>query len=385
MSQPKPKPAHVLFLFSDTGGGHRSASEAIIESLKLDYGGQISAEMVDIFKQYAPPPFAYTPALYPRMAYIPQVWRLGYHLSNGNRRVRAMTALLLPYIRRSARRLLREHPADMIVSVHPLSNGPFLRALGERHPPFLTVVTDMVSTHALWYHYKADKVLVPTAVALQRGLAYGLSPQQMEVVGLPVAQRFTQPPGNKAELRRELGWPQDRPVVLLVGGGEGMGPVERTAHAIDASGLKLGLVVIAGRNRGLQERLEGYAWRAPTKIYGFVREMPDFMRAADVLVTKAGPGTISELFIASLPMILYSRMPGQEDGNVAYVVNEGAGVWAPQPEQVVMALRSWLEHPERLERAAAACKRLARPDSSRQIARIIAETLGISTPARTTA
>src|SRR5512147_2777138 len=100
MSQQKPKQAHVLFLFSDTGGGHRSASEAIIESLRLDYGDQITCEMVDIFKQYAPPPFAFTPAIYPRMAYIPEVWRLGYHLSNGSRRTMAFTSLLLPYIRR---------------------------------------------------------------------------------------------------------------------------------------------------------------------------------------------------------------------------------------------------------------------------------------------
>jgi len=312
------------------------------------------------------------------MAYIPNVWRLGYHLSNGSRRTMAFTSLLLPYIRRSARRLIKEHPADLIVSVHPLSNGPFLRVLGDKgRPPFITVVTDMVTTHAFWYHRKADQILVPTPVAFQRGLSYGIAPHQMKIVGLPVAQRFTQPSEDRASLRQKLDWPQETPVVLLVGGGEGMGPVERTAHAIDASGLKLVLAVIAGRNHGLQERLEAYNWQIPVRIYGFVREMPDFMRAADVLVTKAGPGTISESFIAGLPMILYSRMPGQEDGNVAYVVNEGAGVWAPQPEQVVAALRSWLNFPERRERAAAACRRLARPDSSRQIAHIIAGHLGV--------
>jgi 1,2-diacylglycerol 3-beta-galactosyltransferase len=385
MSQPKTESAHVLFLFSDTGGGHRSASEAIIEALQLDYGDRITTEMVDIFTQYAPPPFEFAPAIYPRMAYIPEVWRLGYHLSNGTRRTRAFTSILMPYIRRSARRLLKEHPADIIVSVHPLSNGPFLRVLGDHRPPFITVVTDMVSTHAFWYHRKADKVLVPTQVAFQRGLGYGLSAGQMEVVGLPVAQRFTQPHDDKTQLRKKLGWRSDRPVVVLVGGGEGMGPLERTAHAIDASGLDLDLVVIAGRNRGLKERLEAYNWAVTARIYGFVREMPDFMCAADVLVTKAGPGTISESFIAGLPMILYSRMPGQEDGNVAYVVNEGAGIWAPQPDQVVTALYNWLQHPERRERAVAACKRLARPQSSRQIARIIADQLKIPAPASTKA
>jgi 1,2-diacylglycerol 3-beta-galactosyltransferase len=96
------------------------------------------------------------------------------------------------------------------------------------------------------------------------------------------------------------------------------------------------------------------------------------MRAADVLITKAGPGTISEAFIAGLPIILYSKVPGQEDGNVGYVVEEGAGVWAPEPEKVVAALWNWLEHPERLKKAAETAGRLARPDAARQIARLLA-------------
>ena len=92
------------------------------------------------------------------------------------------------------------------------------------------------------------------------------------------------------------------------------------------------------------------------------------MNAADVILTKAGPGTISEAFIAGLPMILYSKMPGQEDGNVDYVVDKGAGVWAPYPEQVVTTLRFWLDHPEARQDVADTSKSLARPDASLNIA-----------------
>jgi 1,2-diacylglycerol 3-beta-galactosyltransferase len=102
------------------------------------------------------------------------------------------------------------------------------------------------------------------------------------------------------------------------------------------------------------------------------------MRAADILVTKAGPGTISEALNAGLPMILYSRLPGQEDGNVTYVETEGAGVWAPHPEKIVATLRTWIEKPQEREHAAAACRRLARPQAARQIAHILADYVGIS-------
>lgn len=377
MTYTEPERPHVLFLFSDTGGGHRSAAEAIIEALNLDFPDRISTEMVDFFKEYAPPPFDLAPELYPPMSKIPDVWEFGYKLSDGQRRTRIFNNVMWPYVRRAAFRLLNEHPYDLLVSVHPVPVIPVGRALKPGSPPFITVVTDMVSTHAWWYNRRSDLVLVPTEIARQRGLTYGLRPDQIRVVGLPVAQRFCLPLGSRRLTRIRLGWPQHQPVILLLGGGDGMGPLYKVARAISDAHLNAALVIVTGRNQKLKTQLEAEEWSTPTFIYGFVREMPDFMRCADILLTKAGPGTISEAFITGLPMILYSRMPGQEDGNVSYVVSEGAGVWAPEPTRIIEVLRYWLEHPDEREKFALNCLRLAKPDASRLIARAIAEQLGV--------
>mgnify|MGYP000374445320 FL=1 len=169
MNHPAKKP-HILFLFSDTGGGHRSASEAIIEALQLEFGDQYTTQMVDIFKDYAPSPLKMLPAIYPRIVKAPRVWELGYHLSDGPMRASALSAGAWPYVRGSFRRLIAEHPSDLIVSVHSLANEPVLRALGAERPPFVTVVTDLVTTHATWYHRQADLCLVPTEAARRRAL-----------------------------------------------------------------------------------------------------------------------------------------------------------------------------------------------------------------------
>jgi 1,2-diacylglycerol 3-beta-galactosyltransferase len=220
--------------------------------------------------------------------------------------------------------------------------------------------------------------LVPTEIARQQGLAYGLRPDQIRVVGLPVAQRFCLSAGDRRLIRTRLGWPQDLSVILLIGGGDGMGPLAKVARAISDADLNTALVVVTGRNHKLKAQLEAEEWSMPTFIYGFVREMPGFMRSADVLLTKAGPGTISEAFIVGLPMILYSRMPGQEDGNVSYVVTEGAGVWAPEPAHIIDVLRNWLNHPDEREKVAVNCRRLAKPDASHMVARAIADLLGMT-------
>ncbi|MGB9585830.1 MAG: MGDG synthase family glycosyltransferase, partial [Anaerolineales bacterium] len=370
MTPPTPtNQAHILFLFSDTGGGHRSAAEAIIEALNLEAGNQITTEMVDIFKEYAPKPLDRLPELYPIMVRIPQAWGFGYYVSNGHRRARLITASAWPMVRRNIRRLVRTHPSDLIVSVHPLANAPVLRALGAHRPPFITVVTDLVTTHALWYHRRTDLCIVPTEEARQRAFLCGLRKDQVEVIGLPVAQRFCQEKLDKKQTRQQLGWELDLPTILLVGGSEGMGPMEKVAHTIDALPVPLALIIVCGRNQKLFDTFSNQSWNHPVKIYGFVHQMAEFMQAADILVTKAGPGTITEALNAALPMLLYSRLPGQEDGNVSFVVSQGAGFWTPTSDSLTQALLTWLAKPLEYHKAVENCKRIARPNAARDIAR----------------
>jgi 1,2-diacylglycerol 3-beta-galactosyltransferase len=372
------KKPHILFLFSDTGGGHRSASEAIIEALGLEFGAAFTTEMVDFFKEYAPIPFNKMPDLYPHLVKAPRLWGAGFYATDGRSQARVLTTAFWPYASRATRKLLDAHPSDIIVTTHYAANSFGLQALEKnRGRRFITVVTDPVSVHAFWFDKRADLILVPTEVARERAISYHMPPEKVHVVGQPVAERYCAPPGDKRALREKLGWQTEKMLVLLVGGGDGMGPMSANARAINESGLDLGLVIVAGRNERLKTELEALAWKVPAYIYGFTRELPDFMRAVDVLVTKAGPGTIAESLIAGLPMILNSRVRGQEDGNVTYVQRERVGVWAPTPERVVRTLAKWLNDPGKRLRFSANCRRAARPESARLIARFIASQAGL--------
>jgi 1,2-diacylglycerol 3-beta-galactosyltransferase len=377
-SDPYKKP-HIVFYFSDTGGGHRSAAEAIIEALQLEYADSFTVEMVDFFKDYAAGLFRRVPELYPEMVKARGLWEASFYATDGRARVRVIMATLWPGARAAARKLVRDHPADLIVTVHPIANAFALRALGSNRPPFYTVATDLVTTHALWFDARSDQVFVPTEAARERALACHMPAEKIEVVGLPVADRYCRPTGNKRALRKKLGWPLNKPIVLLAGGGDGMGPLARTARAIDESGLDLCMVTVCGRNDKLKAALESETWENRNFIYGFRRDMPEFMRAADVIVTKAGPGTIAEALNANLPIILFSKLPGQEDGNVTYVLETGTGVWAPKPQLVVRALTRWISRPREREQVIENTRRASRPDSARHIARALGRRLGLVT------
>jgi 1,2-diacylglycerol 3-beta-galactosyltransferase len=372
----------VVFLFSDTGGGHRSSAEAVAEAVGRVTDGRLEVSLIDALQLYAPAPFNRLPGLYPSMVRSPRMWGVGFRVSNGRQRGRLLTSLAWPYVRRAAQRLVAEVSADLFVSFHPLLIAPTLKALGSGRPPFFAVVTDLVTGHSLWYHHRLDLCFLPTDEAERRALDYGMKPDQLRVVGLPVAERFCRPPGDRRRLRQELGWPQDRPIVLVVGGGEGMGPLFETSRAIARSSVTAGLAIVTGRNEALRHRLEAVDWELPTWIYGFEQRMPEMMQAATLLVTKAGPSTIAEAANAGLPVVLYSHLPGQEEGNVEYVIEGGLGRWAPSPTQTSVAVRELLVNPQELARTAEACRRAARPQAAEDIARAVARQVLETRPAQ---
>jgi len=362
----------VLLLFSDTGGGHRAAAEAIRDALLIRHGDDVSVEMVDVFRSYTPFPFKYMPELYPWLVKRGKTsWGMGYRLTNTRSRAKLLSQGMYASIEKGLKRMLRDHPADVVVSVHSLLTRPSLQAFShsEKRPPFIVVVTDLVSTHAFWYDRRVERCLVPTQEAYTRGLESGLQPEQLRVTGLPVHPHFAQQLKDKAAARAELGWDAKLPAILLVGGGEGMGPLFKTARAINDERLKCQIAVIAGRNQELKEQLEACDWNQLTHIYPFVTNMPLLMAAADILVTKAGPATISEACIAGLPLILYDAIPGQETGNVDFVVKNGAGVFAPSAQEVTSAVREWLaQGPAGLKRRSDNAHRIGHPDAVWDIA-----------------
>ena len=367
----KPK---IVFLFSDTGGGHRSAAEAIIEALDKGYPGRFETEMVDFFKDYGPPPLNMAGPTYPAMSNMKLVWYVGYKILDDKKRMDALYNTLKPYTKPYVKKLFAEHPCDLFVSVHSIVNQPIVSSQYLK-VPLIIVVVDLVYPPAFWYQEKTDLIITPTEPAYQRGLMLGVPPEKMNLVGLPISARFFEMKTDPAIIRKKFGWAINRPLVLMIGGGEGMGKIKPSALAINKANLPVSLVIVTGKNQKLMKQLENQTWNIPVHIYGFSKELPEFMQAADVVLTKAGPTTLCEAYQMGKPIIIFSYVPGQEKGNVIYTVENGAGVYASSPERVVKVLREWLENPANMKQAAQASKKLARPEAAGRIADILAEHL----------
>jgi 1,2-diacylglycerol 3-beta-galactosyltransferase len=220
-----------------------------------------------------------------------------------------------------------------------------LRRLGRRIP-VATVVTDLASIHPLWFHPKVSLCFVAGEAAHREGLKAGLNPEQLRVSGLPIRPAFAEPQPPKAELRQKLGLHPSLPAALLVGGGDGIGPVAAIAQAVAGRLAQkeqpLGqLVVICGRNQRLKDQLSAQRWPIPVVINGFVDNMPAWMAVCDCIITKAGPGTIAEALVCSLPIILSGYIPGQEEGNIPFVLDNNVGAYSEEPAEIAAIVDRW--------------------------------------------
>ena len=369
--------ARIALLYSDTGGGHRTAAEAIaqaLQELRGDAHTVILANGVD----WLPVPFNRGDRTYAAaMRHAPILHRINYRLSDSALVRKVSGRLGMALDGRRATDFVRGLDADVIVSCQPHFNAFAPRALRRIGPRaagrtrYVHVITDLQHLHAFHFALHADLLIAPTGEARIEVMRQGVPPQRVTVAGYPIFPDFAERLKGGPAARAALDLDAARPTVLLMGGGEGMGDLRAVVGALDAARLPIQLVVVCGRNDTLRLELEALATHTTLRALGFVDNVPELMGASDIIITKAGTGTLCEALAAGAPIILYDAVPGQEDGNRDYVLARDAVAWCPGGERVAAQVRAWLDDPAARGRAAAAAAAEARPDAAMDIARSV--------------
>ena len=367
-----------------TGGGHAASAESLRSAFTDRCGSRLRVDVVDLWSDDAPWPLNQVPHVYrPLVDRSPWLWKLIYSQGRNPRVVGPTLNLVWHWTRRRARAVLESHRPTLVVSVHALLQDIPLRVLSEwrrqrgRSVPFVTVVSDLVSAHPLWFHKAAALCFVPTSETRSLALQAGLRPDRVRQHGFPIRSAFARRPIAKQDARAALGMRDDLPLILMIGGGEGMGRMEESARTFAArlaatrSGDRTAggqLAVVCGRNLRLRARLGQRPWPIPTVVTGFIGNVWDWMAASEFVITKAGPNTIMEACASGLPLLISGYVSGQEEGNVDYVVRNGIGAYGDSPDRIAEIGATWLG-PERPQLGAMArrARLLSRHDAARNI------------------
>jgi processive 1,2-diacylglycerol beta-glucosyltransferase len=236
----------------------------------------------------------------------------------------------------------------------------------------VSIVTDF-EAHALWMHPSVDLYCVAAEETKARLVARGAAADRITVTGIPVSTRFTSKPDAQA-VRQGLGLRDDQPVLLVLSGGFGMGPVGAILVELDKVGRTFQTVVVTGRNQELRRELAAQDRKHPTHILGFASNMHELMAVADLIISKPGGLTTSEALAIGKPLLILNPIPGQEAANSDFLLEHGAAAKINRVEDLPYRLEQLLGT-RKLSEMARAAKALGRPDAAVKICHEVGKAL----------
>ena len=368
-------PKRILVLSASVGAGHLRAAQAVELALReLDPEAHVeNHDVMDftngVFRQL------YAKSYLDLVNRAPYVLGYFYDLMDrqpspqqkSDRLRRLVEKLNL----RKFLKFLRGQPWDVVVNTHflPAEMIAHLKRKDELAAPQFTVTTDF-ETHRLWVNQPCERYFTATAEGAAYLAHWGVPRTTIEVTGIPIHPAFARA-HDRAELLARHQLSGDRPIVLQLGGGFGVGPVERIYRTLLEVDAPLEIVVVAGRNEMLRAKLAEIEVPPDHRahVLGFTDVMHELMAAADLVVTKPGGLTSSEALASGAAMVIVNPIPGQEARNSDYLLEHGAAIKVNNTATLSHKMTELLRHPERLAQLKTAAKSLGRPQAAFDVAR----------------
>jgi processive 1,2-diacylglycerol beta-glucosyltransferase len=269
---------------------------------------------------------------------------------------------------------MRQFKPDVVLCTHYMPLDVVGRLKGKSRGRFApltaSVVTDF-EAHALWMEPGVDLYCVAAEETKARLVARGALAENVIVTGIPIAQKFSAPVDAAVE-RRRMGLRDDLPVLLVLGGGFGLGPVAAILAELNKLRTPVQVVVVCGKNEKLRRELAVQDRRHPTHVLGFVTNMHEIMSLAALIVTKPGGLTTSEALAMGKPIFVLNPIPGQEGANSDFLLEYGAAAKANRIEDLPFRLEKLLGSAKLTEMADRA-KTLGKPAAAQSVCRAVLE------------
>lgn len=366
----------VLLLSVSAGAGHMRAAEAI-RAYSLDPHYQVVATHLDVMN-FMTAGFRklYTDFYIKLVNKAPTLWGYLYQASHEAQPDSTMEKMRRALERLNARALLKEianFKPDAIICTHFLPAEMLSRLLKKErlHCPVWVQVTDF-DLHRMWVHERMTGYFAANEEVAFRMRAQGIAADTIHVTGIPIMPSFANQL-DRVECAREFGLDPARMTIMLMGGGAGLGSLDTIATRLLALDSDFQLIVLAGKNLPALAELQRLATRYPGRLLpqGFTDQVERLMACADLVVTKPGGLTTSECLAMGLPMIVNSPIPGQEERNADYLLEQGVALKAFDDVTLEYRIRYLLAHPEKLVDMRAKATVLGRADATRQVLELV--------------
>lgn len=364
-----------LIVTSDSGFGHRSAANSVSKALEVLYPGQVECLVTNpILETSTPTVMKPIEKGYDRRVRMtPWFYRFSYEVSDSRVVSEVVEGALTLILQKIMAETIRDFKPDVILNTNEIFNTPIGKVLLETDPKIAsyTVVTDLADVHSLWFSPEPDRFFIANEWVKVKALESGVPEEKLVISGIPVSPDFAFNQVEKQALRGSLGLDPNRLTLLFVGSSR-VSNLEDYLQALENFGTPVQAVVIAGGNDELYKELIGRHYDFPLEVRNFEKNIPQWMMASDVLVTKAGGLILSEGLAARLPILLIDYLPGQEEGNVRYLLSHQAGALVKNVGEFRAIMAYWLEGDGfRLSQISRASAALGHPEAALTVAKAL--------------
>jgi processive 1,2-diacylglycerol beta-glucosyltransferase len=362
---------NILILYITERSGHHSAALALKKALQEKYPGT-NVLCINAFRHLFPIVDRVTHHTYLFVIKrFPFIWERMYDNPGFVGRVRGLQAFIHDRAVKRIKVLLNDFQPDAVVCTQAFPCG-IMAEFKKTHAsklPLFAVLTDFLP-HAFWVYDAVDHYVVPAQVTKQWLESKGVPQQKISLFGIPIDPKFAQALDRRA-LMIEYGLDPQKPALLLMGGGHGLGPIKKILEVFEKSALTIQLIVVCGLNRKLYDWIRHKKFSQKMLVFGYTDQIERLMSISDAVVTKPGGITTAEAMAKRLPMIIMNPIPGQEARNADILVQHGAAVKAQTPEQVLSAAMDILLTPQKrlgIFSLFHSMNRLAKPHAADEIA-----------------
>lgn len=372
---------NILLLSVSAGAGHVRAAEALRTCAEANLP-DTTVTHLDVM-DFVSAGFRklYTDSYLSLVERLPAVWGYLYQATNEVAPDSKMQKLRRAVERLSTRPLRQEIRArrpDAILCTHFLPAEILSRMIrkDDCDCPVWVQVTDF-DLHGMWVHAGMRGYFAANEEVAFRMAAHGIAAEAIHVTGIPIMPAFSSPP-QRTQCAAEYGLDPARTTILLMGGGAGLGSLDKVAEQLLAIPGNFQLIVLAGRNAEALASLQQIAARHPGRLFpqGFTNRVESLMACADLVVTKPGGLSTSECLAMGLPMILNSPIPGQEERNADYLLEQGAALKACDAVTLEYRIRLLLGDPARLAKMRENAIALGRPDAASKVLQTVTTKMG---------
>lgn len=378
----------VLITTVTAGGGHLAAAAALEEAWRASRPDDV-LEKIDVLQFCSSLERNVHAKGYVKLVeHAPELWGMLFKRTDDPKLAGRLSRVkrALPSVSRSRfRRFLKKFQPDIVLCTHylPLEtlgkmrhedegprNGRGADGNGDEareHSPgplVVTVVTDF-EAHALWMDGCVDLYCVAAEETKARLIARGAAAKNIVVSGIPISAKFSAAIDQKT-IRKNMGWRDDLPIILVLSGGFGMGPVAEILNELDKVARPFQTIVVAGKNEELRRELAAQDRKHPTDILGFTRNMHELMAVADLIISKPGGLTTCEALAMGKPLLILNPIPGQEAANSDFLLQHGAAAKVNREEDLPFRVEQLLGA-KKLAELARAARALGRADAAAAI------------------